>query len=235
MGGGDTALFGVPDWSTQLSSTFVQPEDNSLTTFRTSNDANVWAGDTSAVTAAGTHRVRMDFDATAKTMTYSIDVDYAGGDFTADFTSTAVDLNHVDCPTGCGDPEMPISADFFGPDGWPNEPSRLYFGGDDGTIYRDFSVIVSAPPTLLGDYNGNNTIDAAVYTVWRDLLGTAGPLPNDPTPESIDLSDYQYWKDHFGATLGSGSVVAGGAVPEPTTWLLAAAGLSACLATRQRH
>src|SRR5690606_38418599 len=44
MGSGDTALFGVPDWSTLFASTWVQPEDSGgnplLTTFRTQNDAN---------------------------------------------------------------------------------------------------------------------------------------------------------------------------------------------------
>jgi hypothetical protein len=229
MGGGDVALFGVPDWSTQLSSTFTSPEVNSLTTFRTSNDANVWAGDTSAITEVGIHRVRMDFNSTARTMIYSIDIDYAGGAFTADFSSPPVDLNHVDCPSGCGNPPAPISADFFGPDGWPNEPSRIYFGGDDGTLFRDFSVTVSAPPALTGDYNGNNTIDAADYTVWRDSLGTAGPLPNDPTPGTIDASDLQYWKDHFGDSLGSGGLAGGAAVPEPATCIsvsIAVAGLA---------
>jgi hypothetical protein len=217
MGGGDVALFGVPDWSTQLSSTFTSPEDNSLTTFRTSNDANVWAGDTSPISAAGIHRVRMEFDATARTMTYSIDLNYVGGDFVEEFTSPPVDLNHVDCPTGCGDPPAPISADFFGADGWPNEPSRIYFGGDDGTLFRDFSVTVSAPPALTGDFNGNNTIDAADYTVWRDLLGTAGPLSNDPTPGTIDTTDFEYWRDHFGDSLGSGGLAGGAAVPEPAS------------------
>lgn len=224
MGAGDTALFGVPDWSTMFSSTFVTPEDGSLTTWRSSNDANAWVGDSSPIAAAGIQRVRMDFDSVARTMTYSIDVDYAGGDFAADYTAAPVDLNHIDCPTGCGDPEMPISADFFGPDGWPNEPSRLFFGGDDGVIFRDFSVTATAAPALLGDYNENNTIDAADYTVWRDLLGTAGPLPNDPTPGTIDISDFEYWKANFGNTLGSGAVAAA-AVPEPTSMLVALVGL----------
>lgn len=223
MGAGDTALFGVPDWSTLFSSTFTTPQEGSLTTWRSSNDANVWT-DGPDVPVVGAHRLRMEFDAVARTMTYSLDFDYTGGPFVAQATTNPVDLNHVDCPTGCGDPEMPISADFFGPDGWPNEPSRIYFGGDDGTIFRDFTVTVSAPPVLLGDYNGNNVIDAADYTVWRNLFGTAGPLPNDATPESVDTDDYDYWKSHFGETLGGGSV-ASAAVPEPGTLLVSLLGV----------
>ena len=40
LGSGDTALFGVPDWSTLVSSTFVSPEEGSLTTWRSANDGN---------------------------------------------------------------------------------------------------------------------------------------------------------------------------------------------------
>ena len=160
MGSGDTALFGVPDWSTLLASTFVSPEVSpegvaSLTTFRTQNDANVWVNNPVSGYGTGTHRVQMTFNPVAKTMTYALDLNYAGGAFSADFTAPAVDLNHIDCPVGCGFPEMPISADFFAPDGWPTEPSRIYWGGDDGVIYKDFSVTVSAPPAVLGDYNNN--------------------------------------------------------------------------------
>ena len=53
---------------------------------------------------SGIHRLRMTFDPVAKTMVYAIDFNYAGGPFTADITAPTVDLNHVDCPTGCGNP-----------------------------------------------------------------------------------------------------------------------------------
>ena len=234
MGTGDIALFGVPDWSTLVSSTFTSPEQDSLTTWRSANDANQWASGP-VIPVVGTHRVKMTFDAIAKTMTYAIDLDYAGGAFAADATATPVNLIHIDCPTGCGNPEMPISADFFGPDGWPSEASRIYFGGDDSTIFRDFSVTVSAPPALLGDYNGNNAIDAADYIAWRDVNGTAGPLANDPTPGTVDQTDYTYWAAHFGQTSGAGSaLVQSAAVPEPAAIMLLAFGLVAGWAVLRR-
>ena len=72
----------------------------------------------------------------------------------------------------------------------------------------------TATEGLLGDYNGNQVVDAADYTVWRDRLGGSSLL-NDESPGTVDINDYNYWKSHFGQTL-----VAGGAsaVPEPS-WL----------------
>lgn len=75
---------------------------------------------------------------------------------------------------------------------------------------------------LLGDYNENDVIDAADYSTWRDAL-TAGAtsLPNDPSPGTVDETDFLYWRAHFGETLGSGAGAGQVAVPEPATALLA--------------
>jgi hypothetical protein len=68
----------------------------------------------------------------------------------------------------------------------------------------------------LGDYNEDGKVDAADYTVWRDRLGTGGNLPNDASPGSITIEDYNYWKSHFGATGGSGALAeVVSTVPEP--------------------
>lgn len=233
MGAGDTALFGVPDWSTLFSSTFTTPEESSFTTWRSSNDGNIWTSN-DPVPVVGIHRVRMQFDAVARVMTYSMDIDYAGGPFVADATAAPVDLNHVDCPEGCGNPPGPISADFYGPDGWPNEPSRIFFGGDDGSIYRDFTVTVLAPPGLTGDYNGDNSVDAADYTVWRNNVGNPGnTLQNRDPANGTDVvgpDDYDSWKENFGAG-GGGSLVP--AVPEPSALCLMLVALGFMAAVRR--
>jgi hypothetical protein len=83
---------------------------------------------------------------------------------------------------------------------------------------------------VLGDYNGNNAVDAADYTVWRNNLGSSTALPNDDTA-GVAPDDYDRWKTNFGRTAGSGtSVSANEAVPEAATLMLlilAAAGLPA--------
>jgi hypothetical protein len=209
MGSGDTALFGVPDWSTQFSSTFVTPEPGFMKTWSSSNDVNVWNDNDPRpeLAGAGTHRLRMSFDSAARTMTYSIDVNYAGGAFTADYTAPPLSLVHINCPADCGGG---TDADFFGEDGWPTEPSRIYFGGDDDAVFRDFSVMIEAPPGVPGDYNNNGTVDAADYVLWRD----GGPLANEgASTGTVDPADYDFWRARFGATAGANQASA--AVPEP--------------------
>jgi hypothetical protein len=83
---------------------------------------------------------------------------------------------------------------------------------------------------VAGDYNSNGVVDAADYTVWRDLLGsevTAGTGADGSGPGGlpdgfVDQFDYQLWTDHFGEmAAGSGSIAAANAIPEPTTGVLA--------------
>ena len=80
----------------------------------------------------------------------------------------------------------------------------------------------STPVVVHGDYNGNGTVDAADYTVWRDHLGQTFTLPGrDPTnSNAINQQDYTYWTSRFGATSGGAGALGAGAVPEPATWLL---------------
>ncbi|MEX2169161.1 MAG: PEP-CTERM sorting domain-containing protein [Pirellulales bacterium] len=93
---------------------------------------------------------------------------------------------------------------------------------------------------LPGDYNQNERIDAADYAAWRDNVGSSNILPNDPTPDVVDQSDYDFWKANFGNTAGEvfpgsqarvdnvrlrGDVQAAGSglsvgVPEPTSIVL---------------
>lgn len=89
-----------------------------------------------------------------------------------------------------------------------------------------------APPGLLGDYNGNDVVDAADYTVWRDAF-PGGAMINDDDGLA-DEGDFTYWRDHFGDTPGSGAgAAASGAVPEPATAsLLAVAALAIGLLRR---
>lgn len=137
LGSGDTALFGTPDWSTQLSSASFWPEtsNNKFVRFRTANDVNAFAD--TLVTGGldpGTHRFRITFTPATNQLLGEIDKNYAGGAFVAD----AVTLNS---PTS--------TATLFAPDGWPTEPSRIFFGGDDNAVFRNLTVTVVPEPATL--------------------------------------------------------------------------------------
>ncbi|MCA9260542.1 MAG: hypothetical protein KDA61_15120, partial [Planctomycetales bacterium] len=51
--------------------------------------------------------------------------------------------------------------------------------------------------SLLGDYNGNGSVDAADYTIWKDSFGQSGQdLAADGNGNGvIDAADYTIWKD----------------------------------------
>ena len=104
-----------------------------LTTFRQHDEAEAeWFNNPGPVDD-GTHRLRFLFDSAAKTATFSIDLNYAGGPFVADLTAPTVDVGPL-----------------FAATDWPTDPSHIYFGGDDGIGFRDFVVnIVPEPSTLI--------------------------------------------------------------------------------------
>jgi len=77
-----------------------------------------------------------------------------------------------------------------------------------------------------GDYNDDNVVDAADYTVWRDSLGQAGPIltADGNRDGTVDGLDYDHWQVTFGASLGAGSGNAT-SVPELEIVVLFAAAL----------
>ena len=78
---------------------------------------------------------------------------------------------------------------------------------------------IQATAGIDGDYNGNGTVDAADYVLWRK----GGPLANEvDTPGTVNAADYTAWRARFGNS-GSGSgldAVSNAPVPEPATLLL---------------
>ncbi|MBL9162773.1 MAG: PEP-CTERM sorting domain-containing protein [Planctomycetaceae bacterium] len=137
IGAGETALFGTPDWSTQFSSASFWPEtgNDKFTRFRTANDSNSFGDSTIPGFAPGTHRFRMTYTKATSQLLGEIDLDYAGGPFVAD-------------PAGSNFPIVTTSLN--GPNGWLagllSEPSRVFFGGDDGATFRDLKVTVIPEP-----------------------------------------------------------------------------------------
>ncbi|MEN0109579.1 MAG: matrixin family metalloprotease [Planctomycetota bacterium] len=77
-----------------------------------------------------------------------------------------------------------------------------------------WDVIADAAPVLVGDYNDDNVVDAADYTIWRDSTAN-GPV----------IGSYAEWSANYGTTLAT-------AVPEPAT---IAAGLTALFGLSTRR
>jgi hypothetical protein len=102
-----------------------------------------------------------------------------------------------------------------------------------GTSAGGINAFLLVPPSagITGDYNGNGVVDAADYVVWRNA-GPTATLPNDSSPGTVDVTDYNNWRANFGKPPGSGS---GSAVPEPTALLLAGLGLLFASARRQKR
>ena len=116
----------------------------------------------------------------------------------------------------------PLNSLRFGsPSGVSSDPGVASFDN----IYLALEDVVAS---LAGDYNGDGTVDAADYTVYRDTLGnsvTAGEGADGNGNGVIDPGDYTVWSNNFGASSATAS-----AVPEPAAAvlaLLAIAGLAA--------
>jgi len=76
---------------------------------------------------------------------------------------------------------------------------------------------------LPGDYNGDGSVDAADYVMWR----------KDPTAFGGDAG-YTTWRMNFDAPDGAGSGIGASAVPEPAALLLAAIAMATCALNRRR-
>jgi hypothetical protein len=73
---------------------------------------------------------------------------------------------------------------------------------------------------LLGDYNHNGTIGPEDYTVWKSSFGSTSNLAADGNGDGVvNAADYTIWRDRVAGGAGAG--LKAGAVPEPTTGLMA--------------
>jgi rhamnogalacturonan endolyase len=97
----------------------------------------------------------------------------------------------------------------------PFLPGGATITAASGSISATATVTAIAAPELLGDYNGDNVVDAADYTAWRDSLGQDGLTPFSGADGSgngaIGTEDYAVWKSHFGQML-SGTAAGAGSI-----------------------
>jgi T5SS/PEP-CTERM-associated repeat protein len=79
---------------------------------------------------------------------------------------------------------------------------------------------ISLSVVATGDYNGNGTVDAGDYIVWRNSQNQQGPgLAADSNGDgAVNTTDYNFWRSRLGNVIsGAGS---GAAVPEATCFAL---------------
>ena len=75
------------------------------------------------------------------------------------------------------------------------------------TAVIDIGAFERQPIPLFADYNDDNVVNAADYTIWRNTLGSTTDLRADGDRNLIvDMNDFLYWKSRHGQTpaLGAG-------------------------------
>lgn len=121
--------------------------------------------------------------------------------------------------------------------------TSVFGQGEEGDLELQFALESSdnlapgdvtyvTPGPLDGDYNGDGTVGAADYVVWRNTLGSTTDLDADGDGDMmVDQDDYTIWAWTFGNTAdGAGATAA--LVPEPAAALL---GIVAVLGFMQRR
>ncbi len=113
------------------------------------------------------------------------------------YTNESEDITLADISTEVGSAER----EFPGSETNWNvlfKPSRL---AGEGALIGDDPRTTG---TALGDYNSDDVVNLADYSVWRDSLGAEVDLPNrDPANGGVvGVDDYDSWKENFGATGG---------------------------------
>jgi rhamnogalacturonan endolyase len=89
----------------------------------------------------------------------------------------------------------------------PPHPSFFLGAGMAAPPTPQIYTVQYVPP-VDGDFNGDRSVDAADYTIWRDTLGSSSDLRADGDgDETIGLGDYDVWRLNFG-TQSSGPIIA---------------------------
>lgn len=234
LGSAEYGNFRIADWGTRFSAVQlfmeVDPVFPDVSTLINDNGSATF-GEAVVATGldTGTNRLRLTYNWFQKTAVFAIDVAYAGGAFTADVTTPPVSTLNLYNPLGFG---------------WPSEPSRVYFGGDDGSTFKDFVVTLSTPAMVFGDLNNSATITSADWVILRNNQHTdisalsesqayaAGDLSGDKVNDHVD---FKLFKTLFDGANGVGAFEAMlASIPEPSTGALVLAALLAAPAARRR-
>ncbi|MCA9240835.1 MAG: DNRLRE domain-containing protein [Planctomycetales bacterium] len=139
----------------------------------------------------------------------------AGGDFVAEASaSRIIPVDGISFPTWSS-PQMVSDVQSWVDDpgsnfGWllrleDEASSAIQFHSRDNTESPQPPILeieFDTPAGLPGDYNGDDVVDAADYTLWRDNLGgPADSLLNNADGEPIGAAHYATWRTAYGTTI----------------------------------
>jgi hypothetical protein len=115
--------------------------------------------------------------------------------------------------------------------GFPTQPSKIYFGGDDGAIFKDFAVVVGGGPTEDADFNNDGSVDGQDFLIWQRGVGVGADNATGDANGSgtVDGADLGIWKTNFG---GAATAIVS-SIPEPSMSALLAIMLVAGAALRR--
>jgi PEP-CTERM motif len=127
-------------------------------------------------------------------------------------------LPHFEFSTCCpanGDYRLSLSSPY---------KNRATDGGDPGVdfdaLFAKTARALNGISKTLGDYNGDGTVDAADYVVWRKDLNRI-------------QAQYDLWRAHFGQMSGSGTMAIA-AVSEPSTLVMLVLATAGVCSRRRR-
>jgi hypothetical protein len=112
---------------------------------------------------------------------------------------------------------------------------RLNRGTRVDNILVEYDVVQA--PGQDGDYNDDDTVDAADYAAWRKFVGAdEGTLPNDPDADGGTIGEPQYltWVANFSEPAAGGGGSGGNVAPEPSGIVLGLLCILAAACARSR-
>lgn len=205
MGTGDLGSYKAPDAGSGNASVFLELQDGYDNGARhvlggtPGAPSNVEVGYNAMTNVTGLMRLRMDYNAVAKTVVYSIDYNPSGA-FVADQTFPAVDVSSI------------------APEWTAGEKSSIYFGGQGNMIFSNFVVVASLPVGGLDHFEvsaSSSPTAGAAFNVTITAQDISNATVNDSStlvvvnsPTGGSLMEFDWNSD---GTYGdnSGTLVAG--------------------------